>query len=141
MYKRQGLGYAPDDWYALVNHLKSKGYTEQEMIEANVAVKGKKGNAFDRFRNRVMFPIIDLRGNVVAFGGRALDDKGAKYLNSSDTPVFKKSKNLFALNFAKTSKYPGPVSYTHLDVYKRQEIRLVSTPGIYRIIPLRLESD
>ena len=91
-----GLGYAPDDWYALVNHLKSKGYTEQEMIEANVAVKGKKGNAFDRFRNRVMFPIIDLRGNVVAFGGRALDDKGAKYLNSSDTPVFKKSKNLFA---------------------------------------------
>ena len=102
-----GLGYAPDDWYALVNHLKSKGYTEQEMIEANVAVKGKKGNAFDRFRNRVMFPIIDLRGNVVAFGGRALDDKGAKYLNSSDTPVFKKSKNLFALNFAKTSKYPG----------------------------------
>lgn len=112
-----GLGYAPDDWYALVNHLKSKGYTEQEMIEANVAVKGKKGNAFDRFRNRVMFPIIDLRGNVVAFGGRALDDKGAKYLNSSDTPVFKKSKTLFALNFAKTSKRPGLIlSEGYMDV-------------------------
>ena len=76
------------------------------MLEANVVTKGKYG-PHDRFSNRVIFPIIDLRGNVVAFGGRALDDKGAKYLNSSDTPVFKKSKTLFALNFAKTSKRPG----------------------------------
>ena len=77
------------------------------MVAANVASESKKGGVFDRFRNRVMFPIIDLRGNVVAFGGRALDDSSAKYLNTSDTPVFKKSKNLFALNFAKTSKLPG----------------------------------
>ena len=102
-----GLGYAPDEWSALCDHLHQKGYTDDELVEANVAVRGKKGGVYDRFRNRVMFPIIDLRGNVVAFGGRALDDKGAKYLNSSDTPVFKKSKNLFALNFAKTSSHPG----------------------------------
>lgn len=102
-----GLGYAPNEWHALTDHLKSKGFSEQDMVAANVAVMGKQGGAYDRFRNRVMFPIIDLRGNVVAFGGRALDDQGAKYLNSSDTPVFKKSKNLFALNFAKTSKLPG----------------------------------
>lgn len=102
-----GLGYAPNEWHALTDHLKSKGFSEQDMVAANVAVMGKQGGAYDRFRHRVMFPIIDLRGNVVAFGGRALDDQGAKYLNSSDTPVFKKSKNLFALNFAKTSKLPG----------------------------------
>ena len=102
-----GLGYAPNEWSALCDHLHQKGYTNDEMVDANVAVRNKKGGVYDRFRNRVMFPIIDLRGNVVAFGGRALDDKGAKYLNSSDTPVFKKSRNLFALNFAKTSSRPG----------------------------------
>ena len=102
-----GLGYAPDSWHGLVEHLRTKGFSEKEMIEANVAVQSQKGGAYDRFRNRVMFPIIDVRGNVIAFGGRALDDKGAKYLNSSDTIVFKKSKNVFALNFAKTSKLPG----------------------------------
>ena len=102
-----GLGYAPDSWHGLVEHLRTKGFSEKEMIEANVAVQSQKGGAYDRFRNRVMFPIIDVRDNVIAFGGRALDDKGAKYLNSSDTIVFKKSKNLFALNFAKTSKLPG----------------------------------
>ncbi len=102
-----GLGYSPAGWHDLCNFLKSKGFSEQEMVAANVASESKKGGVFDRFRNRVMFPIIDLRGNVVAFGGRALDDSSAKYLNTSDTPVFKKSKNLFALNFAKTSKLPG----------------------------------
>ena len=71
-------------------------------------MRGRRGKPFDRFRNRVMFPIIDLRGNVIAFGGRALEgDDGAKYLNSSDTIAFKKSRNLFALNFAKVSKRPG----------------------------------
>mgnify|MGYP002562874095 CR=1 FL=1 len=102
-----GLGYSPNEWGSLVNHLKSKGFSESEMVEANVAVRGKNGGVYDRFRNRVMFPIIDLRGNVIAFGGRALEDGGAKYLNSSDTVAFKKSRNLFALNFAKTSKRPG----------------------------------
>ena len=101
-----GLGYAPAGWDGLLNHLRAKGFSDNDMLEANVVTKGKYG-PHDRFSNRVIFPIIDLRGNVVAFGGRALDDKGAKCLNSSDTPVFKKSKTLFALNFAKTSKRPG----------------------------------
>ena len=101
-----GLGYAPAGWDGLLNHLRTKGFSDNDMLEANVVTKGKYG-PHDRFSNRVIFPIIDLRGNVVAFGGRALDDKGAKYLNSSDTPVFKKSKTLFALNFAKSSKRPG----------------------------------
>ena len=101
-----GLGYAPAGWDGLLNHLRAKGFSDNDMLEANVVTKGKYG-PHDRFSNRVIFPIIDLRGTVVAFGGRALDDKGAKYLNSSDTPVFKKSKTLFALNFAKTSKRPG----------------------------------
>ena len=101
-----GLGYAPAGWDGLLNHLRTKGFSDNDMLEANVVTKGKYG-PHDRFSNRVIFPIIDLRGNVVAFGSRALDDKGAKYLNSSDTPVFKKSKTLFALNFAKTSKRPG----------------------------------
>ncbi len=103
-----GLGYSPKGWDELIRHLKSKGFSEEEMLEANVAMRGRRGKAFDRFRNRVMFPIIDLRGNVIAFGGRALEgDDGAKYLNSSDTIAFKKSRNLFALNFAKVSKRPG----------------------------------
>ncbi len=96
-----GLGYAPDSWDSLSNYLKSKGFKQEEMIAAAVVVKGKNGGCYDQFRNRVMFPIIDLRGNVIAFGGRVLDDSKPKYLNSSDTLVFKKSRNLFSLNFAK----------------------------------------
>lgn len=105
--RRFGLGYAPDDWNSLIDHLKSKGFTEDEMLASGMCLKSKKGTLYDRFRGRVIFPIIDLRGNVIAFGGRALGDNGPKYLNSSDTPVFKKSKNLFALNFAKSSKLPN----------------------------------
>ncbi len=101
---KYGLGYAPDDWYKLANYLKSKGYTEEELITANLCGRGKKGGIYDSFRDRVMFPIIDLRGNVIAFGGRIIDGSGPKYLNSSDTPVFKKSRNLFSLNFAKKSE-------------------------------------
>ncbi len=99
--KHFGLGFSPQNKYALIDHLKSKGYNEFELISANVAMKGNYGKIYSRFSNRVMFPIIDLRGNVIAFGGRALSDIKPKYLNTSDTPVFKKSENLFALNFAK----------------------------------------
>jgi len=105
--RRFGLGYAPDDWNSLVDHLKSKGFKEEEMVASGICGRTKKGGLYDRFRGRVIFPIIDLRGNVVAFGGRAMGERGPKYLNSSDTPVFKKSKNLFALNFAKSSKAPN----------------------------------
>lgn len=99
--KHFGLGYAPDSWDSLYKHMKSQGFTDVELEAANLIVKGRKGNYYDMFRNRPMFPIIDVRGNVIAFGGRALGDAQPKYINSSDTPVFKKSRELFALNFAK----------------------------------------
>ena len=99
-----GLGFADDDWNSLCNHLKNKGFSEYEIYSANLAFRRKNGNGiYDRFVNRVMFPIIDLRGNVIAFGGRIMTDEKPKYLNTSDTPVFKKSENLFSLNNAKSS--------------------------------------
>lgn len=99
-----GLGFADYDWNSLCNHLKNKGFSEYEIYSANLAFKRKNGNGiYDRFVNRVMFPIIDLRGNVIAFGGRIMTDEKPKYLNTSDTPVFKKSENLFSLNNAKSS--------------------------------------
>lgn len=96
-----GIGYAPNRWESLCNHLHSKGFKDEDMIAAAVARRGKNGNVYDIFRDRVIFPIIDLRGNVIAFGGRKMEGEGPKYYNSTDTPVFKKTKNLFALNFAK----------------------------------------
>lgn len=101
---KYGLGYAPDDWHRLSHFLRSKGFSEEELITANLCGRSKNGGVFDLFRDRVMFPIIDLRGNVIAFGGRIIDGSGPKYINSSDTPVFKKSRNLFSLNFAKRSE-------------------------------------
>ena len=98
-----GIGYATDTGFALVNHLKSMGFQKDELVQANVAGVSQKGNLYDRFRSRLMFPIIDLRGNVVAFGGRILTDEKPKYINTSDTPVYKKSSGLFAMNFAKNS--------------------------------------
>ncbi|XOQ48874.1 MAG: DNA primase [Eubacteriales bacterium] len=98
-----GLGWAPASRYSLTRHLAKKGFTQEEMVLANVAFKGRSGQVIDRFASRVMFPIIDLRGNVIAFGGRILTDAKPKYLNTSDTPVFNKGNFLFALNFAKNS--------------------------------------
>lgn len=99
--KHFGLGYAPDDFGALLKHMRSLGYTEDELISAYLCARSKNGNVYDVFRNRVMFPIIDVSGNVIAFGGRVLDDSKPKYLNSADTPVFNKKRNLFALNYAR----------------------------------------
>ncbi|MDO4516910.1 MAG: DNA primase [Bacillota bacterium] len=101
---RFGLGFAPESWDSLTKAMTAKGFTKGELLEAGLAVSGKKGGVYDRFRNRVMFPIIDLRGEVIGFGGRVLGDGTPKYLNSPDTPVFNKSRNLFALNLAKTTK-------------------------------------
>ena len=96
------LGYAPNDFGKLTNYLKSLGFTEEEMVAGFLCGKSQKtGRAYDYFRNRVIFPIVDTSRNIVAFGGRVMDDSKPKYLNSSDTPAFKKSKNLFALNYAK----------------------------------------
>ncbi len=99
-----GLGFAPAQRYSLCRHLKSLGFKDSEIVAANLAFKSKNGyGIYDRFSNRVMFPIIDLRGNVIAFGGRIMTDEKPKYLNTSDTPVFKKSANLFSLNNAKNT--------------------------------------
>ena len=101
--RRFGLGYSPDSGFALVNHLKKLGYTQEELVQSDMVRRSQKGNLYDRYRGRVMFPIFDLRGNVVAFGGRILTDEKPKYLNTSDTPVYHKSSGLFAMNFAKDS--------------------------------------
>ena len=100
--KRFGLGYAPDSWDMLLKHLKEKGFSLYDMEAAGVIKKGQKGY-YDNFRNRVMTPIIDVRGNVIAFGGRVLDDSKPKYINTGDTLVYKKTNELFALNLAKDS--------------------------------------
>ena len=103
--KHFGLGAAPDSWDSLINHLKSKGFSIADMVTANVVGKSDRGSYYDRFRKRLMFPIINIRGNIIGFSGRALPEdekKGGKYVNTSDTPVYKKSENLFGINFAKS---------------------------------------
>ena len=102
-----GVGYAPDSWDSMVKAMRAKGYTDQELQDSGlVTVSKKNGNLFDRFRDRLMFPIIDVRGNVIGFGGRIVknDPNAAKYLNSPETQIFNKRKNLFGMNLAKKSK-------------------------------------
>lgn len=102
--KKYGLGYAPDSWDSLYKHMKSKGFSDETLIDAWLCAKSEKnGKFYDIFRNRVMFPIIDLRGNIIGFGGRVLDDSKPKYLNTNKTLVFDKGNNLFSLNFARNS--------------------------------------
>lgn len=102
--KKYGLGYAPDSWDTLINFLHSKGYSDDEISDAWLGGRSQKtGNMFDMFRKRVIFPIVDLKKNVIGFGGRVLDDSKPKYLNTAKTPVFDKGSNLFSLNFAKNS--------------------------------------
>ncbi len=99
-----GLGAAPDSWDGLLNHLHRCGYSTADLVQADVILKSQRGSYYDRFRKRIMFPIIDIRGRVIAFSGRAMpgdDKKGAKYVNTGDTPIYKKGENLFGINFAK----------------------------------------
>lgn len=98
-----GIGFAPNSWSGLVDAMRAKGYTDQEMKDAGL-VSEKDGHIYDRFRNRLMFPIIDVRDNIIGFGGRVMDASTPKYLNSPETIVFNKRKNLFALNYAKKTK-------------------------------------
>lgn len=105
MVKTFGLGFAPDGYHALSNAMLSLGYTEYELIDAGLANANKSGKGVhDIFRNRLMFPVIDVRGNVIGFSGRILGEGEPKYLNTRETPVFNKSRNLFGLNLAKKSK-------------------------------------
>ena len=100
--KHFGLGYSPNNSWLLTDHMKKLGFTDEELVVGFLCGKSQKtGRLYDYFRNRVIFPIIDTSGNIVAFGGRVMDDSKPKYLNTSDTPAFKKSRNLFALNYAK----------------------------------------
>ena len=100
--KKFGIGYAPEGWSALREHLNQLGFSDMELYEANLLGKSQKGNYYDRFVNRLMFPIIDVRGNVVAFSGRRLNEEDkAKYVNSADTLVYKKGREIFALNHAR----------------------------------------
>lgn len=102
--RRYGLGFAPDDWHSLHYALRAKGFSDDEMLSGALLAR-KNNSVYDKFRRRVMFPIIDRRGNVIAFGGRTLEkDAPAKYLNSDETLVFQKRENLFSLNFAKNTK-------------------------------------
>lgn len=101
--KHFGLGYSPSTGYALVDYLKKMGYNSEDIILSDLAFKTRNGKEVDRFRNRLMFPIIDIKGNVIAFGARTMGKDVPKYINTSDTLVFKKSSNLFSLNFAKKS--------------------------------------
>ena len=106
--KRFGIGYAPESWDALSKYLMGKGYSELEITTAFLGRTGKNGRLFDLFRNRVMFPIFDVTGAVVAFSGRRLNEEdNPKYVNTSDTPVFKKSRVLFGMNFAKNNASEG----------------------------------
>ena len=102
--KRFGLGAAPDSWDAMRTALREKGYSDFEMLDAGLVRRGKNGNFYDAFRKRLMFPVIDVRGNVIGFSGRILGEGEPKYINSPETLVFNKSRNLFALNLAKKSK-------------------------------------
>ena len=104
MVKPFGLGFAPDSWEALTSAMLRKGYTRQELVDGGLSRVGKNGGLYDYFRNRLMFPVIDVRGGVIGFSGRILDDGEPKYLNSPDTLVYSKSRSLFALNLAKKSK-------------------------------------
>lgn len=98
-----GLGYSPDDWHGLDNYLKGRGRSPEEGVDAGLLSKNDKGNIYDRFRGRLIFPIHNLSGKVIAFGGRIITDGEPKYLNSSDTPIYKKGDHLYGLNLARSS--------------------------------------
>ena len=102
--RRFGLGYAPEDFGGLLHYLKRRGFSEEELETSGLVKRSAKGNLYDIFRHRVMVPIIDVRGAIIAFGGRVLDDSKPKYINSPETMVYHKSRTLFALNIAKKSK-------------------------------------
>ncbi|HHV98544.1 MAG TPA: DNA primase [Clostridiaceae bacterium] len=101
--RKFGIGYSGDSWNELFIYLKKKGFEEEHILKSGLVLLNKAGTFYDRFRERIMFPIFDIRGNVIAFGGRVMDSSKPKYMNSPETVVYNKSKNLYALNFAKNS--------------------------------------
>ena len=125
--KHFGLGFAPQSWDYLLKALRAKGFKEEELIAAFLAARSKNGGAYDVFRNRVMIPIIDIRGNVVGFGGRVLDDSKPKYINTESTLAFSKSRNLFALNFAKNAGRELNLCEGYMDVIAMHQAGFTNT--------------
>ena len=102
-----GLGASLDQWDALLNAMLEKGYTKADLLAAGLVVSNQKGRIYDKFRNRLMFPVIDVKGDVVAFGGRVLDKSEPKYMNTTETIVYSKRRNLYGINLAKKTKRPN----------------------------------
>ncbi|MBR5524058.1 MAG: DNA primase [Clostridia bacterium] len=122
-----GLGFAPPGWDYLLKGLRAKGFKEEELVAAFLAARGRNGGTYDVFRNRVMIPIIDIRGNVVGFGGRVLDDSKPKYINTEGTLAFSKSRNLFALNFAKNEGRELNLCEGYMDVIAMHQAGFTNT--------------
>ena len=126
--KAFGLGYSPDDWGGLYRHLKAKGYSDDTLAQSGLFTKGKKGELLDLFRGRLMFPIFDVLGKVIAFGGRILGDGNPKYINSPETVIYSKQRNLYALNFAKASKEKKMIIVEgYMDVISMHQAGVVNT--------------
>ncbi len=125
--KHFGLGFAPQSWDYLLKALRAKGFKDDELIAAFLVAKGRNGGTYDVFRNRVMIPIIDIRGNVVGFGGRVLDDSKPKYINTESTLAFSKSRNLFALNFAKNEGRELNLCEGYMDVIAMHQAGFTNT--------------
>ena len=125
--KHFGLGFAPQSWDYLLKALRAKGFKDEELIAAFLAARGRNGGTYDVFRNRVMIPIIDIRGNVVGFGGRVLDDSKPKYINTESTLAFSKSRNLFALNFAKNEGRELNLCEGYMDVIAMHQAGFTNT--------------
>lgn len=125
--KHFGLGFAPAGWDYLLKALRQKGFKDEELVAAFLAARGRNGGTYDVFRNRVMIPIIDIRGNVVGFGGRVLDDSKPKYINTESTLAFSKSRNLFALNFAKNAGRELNLCEGYMDVIAMHQAGFTNT--------------
>ncbi len=125
--KHFGLGFAPPGWDYLRDALRAKGFKDEELIAAFLTARGRNGGTYDVFRNRVMIPIIDIRGNVVGFGGRVLDDSKPKYINTEGTLAFSKSHNLFALNFAKNTGRELNLCEGYMDVIAMHQAGFTNT--------------
>lgn len=125
--KHFGLGFAPNGWDYLIKGLRSKGFHDEELVAAFLAATGRNGGHYDVFRNRVIIPIIDIRGNVVGFGGRVLDDSKPKYINTENTLAYSKSRNLFALNFAKSAGRELNLCEGYMDVIAMHQAGFTNT--------------
>ncbi len=126
--RRFGMGFSPEDWDGVYKHLLDKGFNEQAVFSSGLILRNKNGGYYDRFRGRIMFPIFDIRGNVIGFGGRVMDNSLPKYMNSPETPVYNKGRNLYAMNLAKTSGQKRLVIVEgYMDVISLHQCGIINT--------------